>query len=127
MATEVEHVFDEWEDEEPGGGRSKLEERNGEVHDKHPWRELQAPSKVHGSSDRGGSSTSARDVTEDCESPQTRDIEMLNECQPVHRRRRDDRLVRENLRRLDAHQMEGISAKDIMGWACRLAESHNLS
>jgi hypothetical protein len=121
VGNEVERVFKEWETEE---GRLKFQERSRDTRARSPWRHATSPELMtRDSSCLGSSGSSAQDAMElemeECESGQ-------NEPQLLDG---GDRLVRQNLRILDA-QSEGNSegmlippVNDITGWAQRLAES----
>ena len=115
---DINKVFEEWETED---GRSKYEERCQNTGARDPWRLVAKPeSTSHDSSGlSGGRSTQdAMEGMEDWES--TGDIE-TNKRQPVNE---GEQLVRENLRLLDAHRLEGPPASDITRWAHGLAESY---
>jgi hypothetical protein len=119
VRNEVDKVFEEWKTED---GRLKYEERCRNTGASCPWRLAAKPqSTSHDSSGLSGG-RSTQDAMEDMEDwESTGDVETQNERQPVNE---GDRLVRENLRLLDAHRMEGPPANDITGWAHRLAESY---
>jgi hypothetical protein len=119
VRSEVNNVFQEWGNEE---GRTKYEERGRDTAAKKPWRPKERPrSKSRGPSRLGGDGSSAQDAMEPVDMEDwgsTRDIETYSERQLVDG---DYRLVRENLRLLDA---QGMPTKDITRWTHTLAESY---
>ena len=104
------------------GGKNEIRGEGRDTAAKKPWRPKDRPrSKSRGPSRLGGDGSSAQDAMEPVDMEDrgsTGDIETYSERQLVDG---DNRLVRENLRLLDA---QGMPTKDITRWTHTLAESY---